>query len=293
MSRMMCISQRRVFDWVHLLASPSSTSSDFGVSVESAEVLSLSSRSTKQLIDPEIEKELYEWIQAQLPTKVSSSIIRNKAREMYRLVILKIYHHLTNWSKAILLYFFRAKGYSTMQCSYGWYRRFAARFSLTNDPHKDMDDIILTWMLKSYDQNHAVSVPELQEFAQTNLSEIKPEFCASGGWAMRFLKRHHLILNWDDIYTGQLPLQLNEDAESFNERMKNDVFVNYVPSGIGSMDEIPLSFFDLYTTSDQMKVPRIRKYSITNCDATVILTLMADGNLLPPFVILKVIIILH
>lgn len=144
-------------------------------------------------------------------------------------------------------------------------------------------------MLHCYDQNSPLSVAEVQQFAQKNLSSIKPGFCASAGWATRFLKRHYLLLN-DNWCEGQLPTGLEKHYLEFLTRIQS-YMVKYSPDKIGSMDEIPICFADLSSEQSQHQLqasPRVKKYSIMKCDATVILTVMGNGDFLPPFVILKV-----
>ena len=143
-------------------------------------------------------------------------------------------------------------------------------------------------MLQCYDKNYTVSVAELQQFAQQNLSHIKPGFCASAGFATRFLNRHHLLLRGEDTSSQcQLPPELENNIQAFLMRIQNSVISNYSKDKIGCMDEIPLSFSDLDAQSDQHQL-RVRKLSIENGDATVVLSLKANGTLLPPFVTLKV-----
>jgi hypothetical protein len=64
--RMMSISQRRVFDWVNSLKESSKLSKH----TESEDSYHLSSRCTTQLIDYDVEKDIFDWVQEQLPVRV-------------------------------------------------------------------------------------------------------------------------------------------------------------------------------------------------------------------------------
>ncbi|ODM91868.1 Pogo transposable element with KRAB domain, partial [Orchesella cincta] len=182
-----------------------------------------------------------------------------------------------------------------IECSYGWYRRFKARMMSTNGPntgYKEDDNLVLTWLLQVYDNNDLVSYKDLQCYAQNAFQEIKPEFKASAGWAMRFLKRYHAVINWDGIYLDPLPPALECQVDNFRVQMKASLD-QFSTNSVGCMDEIPLNFTNptlgtKATEHDPQPVSRLRKYSIKNCDATVILGFLADGTLLPPMVIVKV-----
>jgi len=183
-----------------------------------------------------------------------------------------------------------------MQCSYGWYRRWAKRYNFSSDPHLDTDPIILTWLLEKYDNNELISHQELRNFAQASVAIIKTsQFQASAGWANRFLKRYHILINWDGIYEKPLPSILESQINEYQTRLK--ILFNTNERTFICMDEIPLSFGsnnhfgDKSSNSKEDKnetCSRLRKIGIANCDATVILSILSDGNLLPPVLIVKV-----
>jgi hypothetical protein len=186
----------------------------------------------------------------------------------------------------------REKGHESIKCSYGWYRRFVNRFQVPSGRHQEADNIVLSWILEQYDQNQTLSYSEVQKYAEEQLTKIKPNFQSSMGWVERFFKRNIFLLNWDDIYDGGLPVELEKAIEVFLKELHISVLPKYSPEFIGCMDEIPISFFDFYSRS-QNEVPppplaKAKKYGIANCDATVMLTLMSNGVLLPPLVIIKV-----
>ena len=194
------------------------------------------------------------------------------------------------------MYFFRrASGYDKIQCSYGWYRRWAGRFSVPIGYQDESDLLILAWVLEQYDNNELVTYEMLQAFAQRTLSQSKADFKASANWVNRFLKRHHILIHWEGHYKEALPPELESKAQNFLERTNTmDLGVN---TNICCMDEIPLTFSanaleipeEFVTPQDfEERVTRLRKMSIKHCEATIILALLRDGTLMPPMIIVKV-----
>lgn len=158
------------------------------------------------------------------------------------------------------------------------------------DPNEETDNLILTWVLQEYDQNRTVSYTEVQQYAQNTLPSVKLNFKASIGWVKRFFKRHHiLLLNQDDFYEGDLPAQLEIEIKNFIQNFQRTILPKYA-SRVGCMDEISISFSEFHTSTHGQACsrPRVKKHTVTNCDVTVILTLMADGTLVHPFIIVKV-----
>lgn len=258
------------------------------------------SKPTSKEIDLKVEFELQEWILSQRPKKISSTEIREKAKSL-----------------------FQCHGRTEIQCSYGWYRRFMTRMQKNEEcqvlksrigRHTSNDNPILKWLLSQYDNNQLVSYKDLQSYSQSVLQESLPNFKASAGWALRFLKRNHLIIKLDGLYTETLPLCIAKDGNQFHTEIKQLIIQSkHLPSNVGCMDEIPVTFscpkFRANLERGQLQVgaverheadmsaPLLRNISIKNCDATVILGLLADGTLLPPMVIVKVssktLLILH
>lgn len=304
-ARLFVISQKRIHDWVTEAKSNSTSRQREAVlqsrrnklsrlrktlpvltaSLEMKNFQAHECTPTKKQIDARVEQQIWEWIESQQPRKVSS----NEVREMARRV-------------------FQENGRSEIECSYGWYRRFKARMHKTvgmkkglENLHEEEDSLILEWLLKMYDNNQLVSYRTLQTFAQTALCETKPQFKASVGWITRFLKRNHIIINWNQgVYQNALPTLLECLVTPFVQEVKT-ILREYPENCVGCMDEIPLTFArptnklqigyeqneeDEY--EDGSQVSRLRKISVKNCDATALLAILADGTLLPPMVIVKV-----
>ncbi|CAL8143090.1 unnamed protein product [Orchesella dallaii] len=289
-SRLFGISQKRIFDWISDAKCQPESSVRKRAAVLRTRRRNLSKirkslvyytgsiemnnfpqpKPTTKEIDAKVEAEIHEWIRSQEPRQVPSTEVRQKAKDIYR-----------------------KYGRVEIECSYGWYRRFKARLNsngkLPEGRHEEDDQIVLTWLLQVYDNNDLVSYKDLQCFAQKALQEIKPEFKASAGWAMRFLKRNHAVINWDGIYSNPLPPSLENQVTTCRGQLKS-FFEQYSMNAIGCMDEIPLSFTNstlVKKGSVYQPVSRLRKNSIKNCDATVILSLLADSTLLPPMLIVK------
>lgn len=235
---------------------------------------------TTKEIDDKVEKQLEEWINSQRPRKVPSSEVRQKA-----------------------LYLYSENGRTDIACSYGWYRRFKERLLKRSSEavtsfHQGTDSVVLTWLLQVYDNNELISYKDLQSFAQNALSPVNPGFKASPGWAIRFLKRNHLLINFEGIYGGVLPPTLEAETKKFKKAVKS-LLPLYPSNCIGCMDEIPLSFSSPINKikveefeEEASKIYLLKKLSIRRCDATVILGLLGDATFLPPMIIIKVISLL-
>ncbi|CAG7728563.1 unnamed protein product [Allacma fusca] len=296
-SRLFCISQKRIHEWLKLSARTNSNhaptnviagtkpdhssktvpeasttgtnvkkrSSNFLVDADTP-LKKISPQSAKQIVDLNVEKEVHEWVQS-LDVYPSSTEIRTKALELYR-----------------------EKGHDKIKCSYGWYRRWSERFKEGISSHETSDPIVLAWLLEQYDNNVLVTYSSLQSFAQRTLVTIKPDFKASPGWATRFFKRHHIFLNWDGYNEKKLPEELHRKVEEFWSRTSQISWKDFQTQQIGCMDEIPLSFTASKVKDNiesGVKASRLKKVSVKNGDATVILALRADGQILPPMVVVK------
>ena len=215
--------------------------------------------------------------------------------------------------RAFCLFTFREKGHTKIQCSYGWYRRWCKRFELSTSPHEPFDDQVLTWLLQQYDGNDLVTYKRLQSYTREAITknnsqavEIDSGFKASQGWATRFFKRNHLLINWQGHFNRALPKGLELSVQEFLRQLKPELGLDSNDErALIAMDEIPLTFSSSpnynpsmsssgsvtseaqISTSDS-KTSRLRRISIKNCEATVKLALTSSGKVLPPMLVVKV-----
>ena len=106
----------------------------------------------------------------------------------------------------------------------------------------------------------------------------------------RFCKRHTDYLNPDYSVGAKLPDHLEERSSRFRVVLQQLIKEkNFGPPQIGCMDELPLNL------SPSLRDKRIgqagillKHHGLQGAQATVFLTMTANGKLLPPLLVLKV-----
>ena len=130
----------------------------------------------------------------------------------------------------------------------------------------------------------------MPKFKCDNLSDFQTLcFKASSGWALRFCKRHTDYLNPDFSVGAKLPDHLEERASRFRVVLQQLIKEkNFSPPQIGCMDELPLNLSP--SLRDKRIGPGIllKHHGLQGAQATVFLTMTANGKLLPPLLVLKV-----
>ena len=79
---------------------------------------------------------------------------------------------------------YRARGYTDMKCSYGWFKRWSQRFHI--QLRYSYDDELLEWILAKFDANTNVNHHDLQTHGLNLVRKEDPHFKASSGWALRY-----------------------------------------------------------------------------------------------------------
>ena len=128
-------------------------------------------------------------------------------------------------------------------------------------------------------------------YAQTLVCEQFPDFKASRGWLSKFMKRHNLSLRAKTSMAQKLPTQLDQHIEKFTnylrttreeEEIYNDMILN--------MDETPVFFDTVPNKTVDIKGTKTVKVRTTRSEkrhVTLVLTVTASGEMLPPMVIFK------
>ena len=131
---------------------------------------------------------------------------------------------------------------------------------------------------------------KVPKFKCDNLSDFQTLcYKASSGWALRFCKRHTDYLNPDFSIGAKLPDHLEERASRFRVVLQQLIKEkNFSPPQIGCMDELPLNLSP--SLRDKRIGPGIllKHHGLQGAQATVFLTMTANGKLLPPLLVLKV-----
>ena len=156
----------------------------------------------------------------------------------------------------------------------------------------DLEEELVAWIESLRAQNLRVTRSSVQskalEFTQARRNE---EFHASDGWLQKFLKRHSFCLRRRTTVGQRLPQDLITKVVGFimsTRRLRRSK--NYSLSFIGNMDETPL-WLDMpggttITRQGERSVP-LRTTGHKKSRFTVVLSAMADGRKLKPYVVFK------
>ena len=154
----------------------------------------------------------------------------------------------------------------------------------------DMEDQLASWVMELRSRNCRVTRGAIQLKA-LELHQVDEEFSASRGWLEKFFKRHDFSLRRRTTVCQKLPQDHITKITSYLMRVRKMRHTHqYSLSSIGNMDETPL-WLDMPgdTTVTQVgdrSVP-IRTTGHDKGRFTVILSAMANGNKLKPFVVFK------
>lgn len=116
-----------------------------------------------------------------------------------------------------------------------------------------------------------------------------PEFKASSGWAYKFMHRHSLVLRARTSMAQELPATLEERIQAFHRQIKRLAEINKFEV-VGNMDETPL-YFDVVPgrvlDKKGKKSVVVRTTGNAKRHLTVVLTVLAHGEVLPALAILR------
>lgn len=211
----------------------------------------------KYVTDPKVDKMIWDWYCLQ-QKKPSSKEIRLKAAIMYQ-----------------------EAGFLNMRCSPGWYYRWRLRYQLptVRGSQANRDAKLLAWVLIQLDENKSIFHSDLLKQAALLTGST---FKASSSWLFRFIKKYlsHFKPGVSNI---PLPESLIEEADNFKKLVAATMNKNNLQlHSILAFDEIPLNF-----SSSGKQSSLIGKSDWENCQASIIVSCLASGMLLPTTVILK------
>jgi len=170
-----------------------------------------------------------------------------------------------------------------MKCSYGWFKRWSQRFQI--QLRYSYDDEIIEWILSRYDENLSVSAQDLQNYGLSLIKKEDPSFKASSGWALRFSKRHKEFLTSDGTFDGKMPPHLESRIGTFRSVLAQLQQEKQFPAyQVGAMDELCLHWGQV---AERRHGGVLRHHGMDTAGCCVILAATADGNLLPPFLVIK------
>lgn len=266
-ARVFNVSRKRVFDWLKIfrqkLAKDSSVNNVEKL-VQGEEDSIKKSVERRNDVDKQVDQEMWAWYQVEQKkgNKPNWHEVQAKGLELYR-----------------------AKGNTDMKCSYQWYKRWCNRFHLVL--RHEGDDALLEWALTQLEKGHCITFSDLQVQALNFTSDNA--FKASHGWAIRFCKRHPELLQQNPMLDTTLPSPLLKKVDNFRTEVQQIIRDKNLALGcIGNMDELCLNFSVLMSGSSNAKRQLlVRKSEMENCHATIVLACLADGNILPPAVIVK------
>ena len=156
---------------------------------------------------------------------------------------------------------------------------------------KEAENKLVSWVLQLLDVHMPVSVLALQEREKKVFRPHSPSFGASRGWVEKFFAQYRLSLRNRTSVSQKLPRQLEgvltkfyEDAGHFMRIGKHPRFL------VGNMDETP-AFFDMVPSKSICKTGSkeciVRTSGCEKKHVTIVLSVTADGKMLPPMIIFK------
>ncbi|PNF42992.1 hypothetical protein B7P43_G09562 [Cryptotermes secundus] len=266
------VSRKRVFEWLQLSKTNFAKGPVNAADESLKQVMELEAEAVKRIgpgrsdIDREVDLEIWTWYQNRQAagSKPNWREVQGKGLELYR-----------------------RRGNDGIKCSYRWYKRWCDRFHVVL--RHEGDDAMLEWALTQLELGHSVSHNDLQVHALSLAADNT--FKASSGWAIRFCKRHPELLQHSPTLDTVLPGLLLQKVEKFRSDVQQTIQdMNLTLGCVGNMDELYLSFSTLVSGSSTTAKRQllVRRSEMENCHATIVLACVADGNILPPAVILKV-----
>ena len=134
-----------------------------------------------------------------------------------------------------------------------------------------------------------ISRGDIQIKAKEQIIQYNPSFAASEGWLEKFISRNKLALRAKTSLAQCHPAQLEDKITQFYKDIQR-ARQNYPFCFISNMDETP-AFFNLVPNKVVDRVGskdcRVITTGSEKQHITVVLTVMADGQMPPPLVIYK------
>ncbi|XP_039286395.1 uncharacterized protein LOC111064092 isoform X3 [Nilaparvata lugens] len=254
-SRDFCVSRRRVYEWMQTVKGRQ------GEEKESRGLEKEKRDSSSYVVDATIDRNILEWYKSQ-----SVPPTENQVREM-----------------GVKLY---ADEGHDVSCSHGWWRRWRQRHDVTKAAKclLALDSHILEWLLGQLDSHVNVSHAQLIQYV-SKIGSTNAFSKVSNGWALRFCKRYPTLLQRTPQFDTNLPPAMEMKVLSFRKRIQELISkFDLKENDIGTIDEIPIRFTD---KGVRVKEQLIRKSGFENCQASLLVSCLASGRLLPSIVIVK------
>ncbi|XP_054273433.1 uncharacterized protein LOC128993503 [Macrosteles quadrilineatus] len=247
-ARVFGVARKRVIEWQQNL------------NVEMKSDVTKSSKSTNayNVTDGTVDQQVYEWFCKQEITPTSREV-RNKAVELYRVA-----------------------GHQGIQCGANWYYRWRARHNLPASRDQFCASVtpLLIWTLSQLDNNKFVSQSALAaQAASLGLKKM------SRGWTFRFCKKYSALLQALPAPETPLPVELEQLVSEYKQKLHDLISRQQLSEDcIIALDEIPLHLLP----KDKAKKPLlIRRPGFESCQATLMISCLANGTLLPTLIVLK------
>ncbi|XP_029436139.1 pogo transposable element with ZNF domain isoform X2 [Rhinatrema bivittatum] len=176
-----------------------------------------------------------------------------------------------------------------------WLRRFQAfqeenLESLSEGKYlgAEAEEKLAEWVLAQREQQQPVNEETLFQKATKIGRSLEGGFKISYEWAVRFMLRHNLSTHSRVAVAHPLPRDTEENAQNFIEFVQRQIHNQDLPlSMIAAIDEISL-FLDVeLLSSDERKDNALQTVGTGEPWCDVVLTILADGSLLPTLVFFR------
>ncbi|NXX70161.1 POGZ protein, partial [Spizella passerina] len=150
----------------------------------------------------------------------------------------------------------------------------------------EAEEKLAEWVLTQREQQLPVNEETLFQKATKIGRALEGGFQISYEWAVRFMLRHHLSTHTRRAVAHPLPKEIQGNAGAFIEFVQRQIHAQELPRAmIAAMDEISL-FLDVEVLgSDERKESALQTVGNGEPWCELVLTLLADGSVLPALVI--------
>nr|XP_033781369.1 pogo transposable element with ZNF domain isoform X3 [Geotrypetes seraphini] len=176
-----------------------------------------------------------------------------------------------------------------------WLRRFQAfqeenQESLSEGKYlgAEAEEKLAEWVLSQREQQQPVNEETLFQKATKIGRSLEGGFKISYEWAVRFMLRHNLSPHSRVAVAHPLPRDTEENAQCFIEFVQRQIHNQDLPlSMIAAIDEISLFLDAELLSSDERKDNALQTVGTGEPWCDVVLTILADGSLLPTLVLFR------
>ncbi|NWX35094.1 POGZ protein, partial [Notiomystis cincta] len=177
-------------------------------------------------------------------------------------------------------------------------QRWLRKFQAFQDDHPELsegkylsfeaEEKLAEWVLTQREQQLPVNEETLFQKATKIGRSLEGGFKISYEWAVRFMLRHHLSTHTRRGVSHPLPKEIQGNAGAFIEFVQRQIHTQDLPlSMIAAVDEISLFLDAEILGSDDRKENALQTVGNGEPWCELVLTLLADGKVLPALVISK------